>query len=235
MPPFSATLRFTDNCRLCTQDIVVDLMPNIPCQTDITEASFSVNPYLVSTSAIYFDFSFDLAGIGTPDVLLGFWCEPPMVVNYTYSTPYVQGLGMLDPAQLTQMAQEGKTICFYAITCAGNVLCLQRYCIKAASLLELLYPPDPEENKGRQPMPGTPSGAEIGLSPNPATGTVEVTGAEGQVTEVLVMDMYGRQAARLEGTGTFDVRGLPSGSYIVRIKAVGPTGTKVYYRKLIKK
>ncbi|MBR6441354.1 MAG: T9SS type A sorting domain-containing protein, partial [Bacteroidales bacterium] len=62
-----------------------------------------------------------------------------------------------------------------------------------------------------------------------------VTGAGGVVEEVLVMDMYGRQAARFEGTGTFDVRGLPSGSYIVRIKAVSPTGTKVYYRKLIKK
>ena len=73
------------------------------------------------------------------------------------------------------------------------------------------------------------------LTPNPTTGHAEVTGVEGQVEEVLVMDMYGRRAARFEGTGTIDVRDLPSGSYIVRIKVTNSTETKVCYRKLIKK
>ena len=240
LPPFSATLRITDDCQLCVQDIILDLTPNIPCHTSIGEASFTVNTYLASTVAAYFDLSFDLTLGGVPpDALLGFWCEPPMVVNYLYSSPYVQGLGMLDPGRLAQMAQQGEQVCFYALTCTNNILCLMEYCIKASELLDLLYPSNPrefpEKRKGAQTAVGAASETEVVLNPNPTTGNVEVTGAGGVVEEVLVMDMYGRQAARFEGTGTFDVRGLPSGSYIVRIKAVSPTGTKVYYRKLIKK
>lgn len=236
--PTTATLRVTDDCLLCIRDILFDLVPPIACESDMENTMFSLNTNLVSAAAAYFDFGFDFspAFSGSPDALLALWSEPPMVVDYLYATPpHAQGLGMLDLDLLNRMAAQRQEICFHAIVCKNNTLCKLTYCIKAESLLELLYPPDPEESKGTRAAAGASSGTEVGLSPNPTAGNVEVAGTAGQVEEVVVMDMYGRQTARFEGSATFDVSGLPSGSYIVRIKAADATGAKVYYRKLIKK
>lgn len=172
--PSHATFRITDNCRYCIKDFDFDFVPTIPCDDGMTMISVDPNPYLASTVAGYFDICFDLAQGGlTPDALLTFWCEPPMVVDYTFIllSGYVQGLGMLDLGLLRQMAARDE----------------------------------------------------------------KVTGAEGRVEEVVVMDMYGRQVFRSGNTGTIDVGSLTTGSYIVRIKVNGAHGTEVYYRKLIKK
>lgn len=234
--PSHATFRITDNCRYCIKDFDFDLVPAIPCNEGMTMTSVANNPYLTSTVASYFDFNFDLAIVGiSPDALLAFWCEPPMVVDYTFIplSGYVQGLGMLDLGLLRQMAERDEKICFYAVTCRGNTLCKLHYCLSAVDLLELLEFPDPD--KGKREAAGESVPGETGLHPNPTTGRVEVTGAEGRVEEVVVIDMYGRQVFRSGNTGTIDVSDLATGSYIVRIKVNGAHGTEVYYRKLIKK
>ncbi len=234
--PSHATFRITDNCRYCIKDFDFDFVPTIPCDDGMTMISVAPNPYLASTVAGYFDICFDLAQGGlTPDALLAFWCEPPMVVDYTFIplSGYVQGLGMLDLGLLRQMAARDEKICFYAVTCRGNTLCKLHYCLSAVDLLELLEFPDPD--KGKREAAGESVPGEIGLHPNPATGRVEVTGAEGRVEEVVVMDMYGRQVAQFGDAGSIDVSDLATGSYIVRIKVSGTQGTEVYYRKLIKR
>lgn len=234
--PSHATFRITDNCRYCIKDFDFDLVPAIPCNEGMTMTSVANNPYLTSTVASYFDFNFDLAIVGiSPDALLAFWCEPPMVVDYTFSplSGCVQGLGMLDLDLLRQLADRGEKICFYAVTCRSNTLCKRQCCIKAEDLLASLYPPDPDKGKPEATGGNTPT--EIGLHPNPTTGRVEVTGVEGRVEEVVVMDMYGRQVAQFGDAGSIDVSDLATGSYIVRIKVSETQGTEVYYRKLIKR
>lgn len=234
--PTHATFRITDNCRYCIKDFDFDLVPAIPCNGGMNPIWMASNPYLASTVASYFDFKFDLAPGGLlPDALLAFWCEPPMIVDYTFApgSGIVQGLGMLDLDILNRMAAQGEKICFYAIVCRGNTLCKLKYCLMAEDLLGVLYPPNPDKGETETMESHTPTG--IGLHPNPTTGRVEVTGAEGHVEEVVVMDMYGRQVAQFGDAGSIDVSDLATGSYIVRIKVSGTQGTEVYYRKLIKR
>ena len=69
------------------------------------------------------------------------------------------------------------------------------------------------------------------LKPNPTTGKVTVTGASGEVVEVVVMDMNGRKLAVFTDTEVFDIHSMSTGSYIVRIRT---KKDEVTYHKLIK-
>jgi len=60
---------------------------------------------------------------------------------------------------------------------------------------------------------------------------VTVTGASGEVVEVVVMDMNGRKLAVFTDTKVFDIHSMSTGSYIVRIRT---ENGDVTYLKLIK-
>ena len=74
------------------------------------------------------------------------------------------------------------------------------------------------------------------LAPNPASSIVYVSGYDGNVEDVAVMDMNGRKLMAFEGADTFDVSAISSGTYIVRVRTRNrDAGEKVYYLKLVKK
>ncbi|MBQ7710898.1 MAG: T9SS type A sorting domain-containing protein [Bacteroidales bacterium] len=75
----------------------------------------------------------------------------------------------------------------------------------------------------------------MSIYPNPTAGEVQVMGAAGEVSEVLVLDMKGRQVAKFEHTDRFDISGLPSGAYIVRLRTrSGEDANDITYLKLVK-
>ena len=75
----------------------------------------------------------------------------------------------------------------------------------------------------------------MSIYPNPTAGEVQVMGAAGEVSEVLVLDMKGRQVAYIEHTDRFDVSGLPSGTYIIRVRTRSSEDTEqITYLKLVK-
>ena len=78
---------------------------------------------------------------------------------------------------------------------------------------------------------GTPQ-----LVPNPALDEVTVV-ANGEITEVVVMDMHGRHLLTVKDMTTVDISSLASGMYIVRVrvKRGDDTPDSIDYLKLTKK
>lgn len=71
----------------------------------------------------------------------------------------------------------------------------------------------------------------ISLSPNPATGIVRIVGLAEEVLAIEIYDLNSRLLATYAHTSTFDISGLPQGSYIVRIETA--SGNR-YHQKLVK-
>lgn len=71
----------------------------------------------------------------------------------------------------------------------------------------------------------------ISLSPNPATGVVRIVGLAEEVLAIEIYDLNSRRLATYAHTSTFDISGLPQGSYIVRIETA--SGNR-YHQKLVK-
>ena len=87
----------------------------------------------------------------------------------------------------------------------------------------------------KRAQPQTVDEPTLRLVPNPTVGEVQVMGAGGEVSEVLVLDMKGRQVAYIEHTDRFDVSGLPSGTYIIRVRTRSSEDTEqITYLKLVK-
>ena len=66
---------------------------------------------------------------------------------------------------------------------------------------------------------------------------VTVAATSDEVTEVVVMDMHGRRLAAFKDTDLFNIKELPAGSYIVRVKTRRDKEApeEVNYLKLVKK
>lgn len=244
--PRTASFQIISNCSKCTKDFTFDIIPQIDCSESMTLDNFHARPDLSNSTAVYFDFYFNVSPVQS---VMSFWSEPPMILNYSYNgISTVHGLGMIELAMLKQLIAENGKVCFYAITCYQDELCLKRYCIPAKKLYRQL------REQGLQ----IESFAEVGdgntdtdtkmfantdcahvtdprLIPNPSTGEVNVIGTTDEVVEVLVMDMNGRQMTVFENTSNFNISTLSSGIYIVRVKTRHDNTEKVAYLKLVKK
>ena len=235
MPPWAATFTVTDTkCSECKLTFSVDLTPEVGCYEEMKLNEINIVAELSSSAAAYFGFVCDAS---PADRVLAFWTEPPMVVDWLASGSSVSGIGVVETARLSQLLYTDSAICFHAITCHENALCLRTVCIKAGIFFEMLTQSgvQPGFEKGAEGGKQASGSATPRLKPNPATGAVEVDGAAGAVTEVTVMDMNGRRIAVFAETATFSVEGLPSGAYIVRVRTAGEGEEKVTYHKLIKK
>ncbi len=229
--PSIADFRLYFGCPLCYKDFYVELMPPINCTKDMEDFEYSINSFLSSAGTGYFDFT---AHVGAVQKVLAFWSEPPMVFNYLFDGySAVNGLGMFDVAWLSQMAHNEEEVCFYAITCDDDVLCRKHYCIKAADLYDLLVGEGLVYSRGK-PRPAVPD-AEPVLKPNPTTGEFAVEYADGSVTELMLMDMTGRQVATYADTEVADISRLATGAYIVRIRTEDGNEERVFYKKIVKK
>lgn len=234
IPP-NVLLQLDDaSCRECIREFVVDLMPDVDCQKEPLESSMELDLEISNEAAAYCLFS---AKYPASCQLLALWTSPAMVVDYTYSpaTGFLEGICFFDRAVLQQMASADEEVCLRALLCCNDSLCIYTQCILAADLLNMLRT---EYNNGEDTTSDAfySSNSAPTLAGNPATGKVMVVGTRDDIVEVMVMDMHGRQLARHLNVSHFDVTGLPSGSYIVRITTQSPHApVKHHYRKLIKK
>lgn len=234
--PSVATFRIVDmNCGACEKMFSIDIMPDTSCLSPMVLEDITIDEHLTSSAAGYFTFKCD---VSYAESVLAFWSEPPMVIDYLYDgNDLVTGLGMMDPDLLSQLIYNGDDICFYAITCFKDIICKRRLCIPAYQLRDMIKSRLTGQDKG--PRGGSENGetgaVEPGLKPNPTSGEVCVTGVQGDVTEIVVMDMAGRHLATFTNTAEFNIATLATGSYIVRVMAVGKDGqASVTYHKLIK-
>lgn len=121
--------------------------------------------------------------------------------------------------------------------CHNDKLCKYKVCIKAEEIYSLLQElgyahkntnntdKTSALNKDNQPY----------LVPNPTHSYVSVTGYEGTIVDIAVMDMNGRHVATFGNTDSFDANGLRAGMYIVRVRTKDIYGKEdVAYLKLIK-
>lgn len=231
--PSELLIRLTDSeCSACTKDFAIDLKTAvIECPDNLTVRIDEINTALSSDVAAYFDFS---ASVSASEVL-AFWSEPPMVVNYSGYPGALHGLGMIDMATLVRLVAQDSVVCFYAIICENDQLCLTKYCIDAFDLYQMVLDAGVLSWRSK----GSAGAVEDGLQlkPNPTTGDVRVVGTMDEVTEVLVMDMHGKAIASHNNTASFNIESLSSGMYIVRVKTKSNRGSaeKVTYLKLVKK
>lgn len=178
--------------------------------------------------------------------LLDFWSDPPQILNYSYNdlTGYLDALQMLNYGKLTQLVNSHGDICFHAIACIGNQsLCHVSFCLPAAIIHALV--PDAfrqvadstdidstAETARSLPTKTDMPGDKLWLAPNPARDEVAVMRiALEEVAEVTVFTMQGSRVASFRNGCHFNVSGLATASYIVRIVT---TEGKVHYLKLVK-
>jgi hypothetical protein len=166
-----------------------------------------------------------------------------MVIDFYYDgVDKVYGINMIDMSLLSQLVAEGSDICFYALTCFKDKLCLREYCMPAKKLYELFVNAGIVHKSADNKSVESESSdideqliAEPRLMPNPTNGVVNVIGTSDEVVEVLVLDMNGRQVATFNNTTNFNISNLSSGIYIVRVKTIHDNAEKISYLKLIKK
>lgn len=121
--------------------------------------------------------------------------------------------------------------------CNKDILCKYKYCIKADEIYSLLQKLGyVHKNTGNTDKTGALSNDnQPYLVPNPTHGYVSVTGYEGSIIDITVMDMNGKHIAAYYNTDSFDATGLPSGIYIVRVITRNTYGKEtIVYLKLIK-
>lgn len=226
LDPMVVAFRLTDNdCAECTKDFSIDLTPEVNCGYDVPGV---VSPLgIVSQdNTIYYSFTLHLSGVAN---VLAVWSEPASVLNYSASAATV--VNGLCAFRKSDMLEAGY-VCFYALVCAEGKLCICKFCVPAKELLNIPKSAAPAAGAAGASSP-SPS-----LAPNPATGKVSVMDAPGGVAEVLVMDLLGRKQLVIHGSATFDISGLPAGTYIVRIRTVPDTAGRdgsVTYHKLVKR
>lgn len=120
--------------------------------------------------------------------------------------------------------------------CNKDILCKYKYCIKAEEIYSLLQELGFTQKNGDS----TRTKALINdnqpyLVPNPTHGYVSITGYEGTIVDISVMDMNGRHVATFGKTDSFDVSNLGAGMYIVRVRTKDIYGKEnVVYLKMIK-
>ena len=245
IPMDSISFRILDGCNYCTTDFSIDLtLDNIKCEDTLWIHHINIPHDMVSDAAAYVDFSVSFINVQN---VFAFWVEPPLLLDYIFnsSSGILRGLYMIDRGVLSQLALADSSICFHAITCRNDTLCHREYCIAASAIYQLL--------SGRREFPDivnvfdsdsvrtkTDKSQAVGepllrLVPNPTAGEVQVMGATGEVVEVLVLDMKGRQVACFDHSDRFDVSSLPSGAYIVRVRTRSSEDTDdITYLKSVK-
>ena len=251
----SLSLTLYDRCNHCSFTFSVDLtevkLGNCPSQ--VNRRWIRRVGSLATRQDGFFEFRFDFP---YGQRVVAFWSEPQTVLNYNPAGHNsVEGLGLISRDSLLRMRNSHEQICFNAIVCDGWHLCRHRWCIKARSLYDILFPsilppfpplpwdpPTPypplfstgaagsSGGDGLQPS-SRPGVRTLALQPNPSSGVVTVVGNAADIEAVEVLDMQGRRQVSVEGTGSFDVSSLPAGQYIVRVTADGDS----HYLKLIKK
>ena len=232
LDPMSVLLQLEDlDCLECTKKFSVSL-PIPDCEQTVMDMDFELVDF--TSVAVYFDFDMPLP---TGGYLYGVYSEPPMITGYNYdvSTGTLYGSGMLDAALLSQLAAAGENICFHAILCVDGVLCKYTFCLSAQDLIDDLDIVIRNSNGSKGSVHARIETDPPALQPNPTTGEVRVTGTKGEVAEVAVLDMHGRQMALHRDTDRFNVASLPSGTYIVRLKVRDGNSLQTYYLKLVKK
>lgn len=177
--------------------------------------------------------------------LLDFWSDPPQILNYSYNlSGFIDALQLLNYGKLTQLVNSNEDICFHAIACIGNQsLCHVTYCLPAEDIHDLVsdafrqmadsteIDSTAETARSLQIKTDMPAGKPY-LAPNPARNEVTVVGiAPEEVAEVTVLTMQGSQVANFRNVYRFNISGLATASYIVRV--VTAEG-KVHYLKLVK-
>ena len=224
-----------DDQVLCFKEFTWGInIDDIDCEKEIDYTYSDVISELSTEYAGYFYFSLNTDPSSS---VLALWSEPPQIINFTGSSP-IQGLLMLDVERL----KTEKEVCFYALTCIDDRLCLQICCIEVEKFLEGLssigvLSSVQEEQLVEEEEFETKTGQKeqkIGkpeLVPNPANKDVRVIGLENDVVEVVIMDMQGKILKTFADSDMFYIDFLPKGSYIVRIL---DSGNKVHYQKLIK-
>lgn len=229
--PTGLKFRIDNTSNLCVFDFTVDLMEFVGCMGDMS-ILYDVNPDLSNGAAAYLDFAADISPAQT---LLAFWSEPPMVIDYLFdNVNTVYGLEMVDLAVLSQLVAENGKICFYAVVCNKDELCLYECCVDASKIYNKIVAMGEKASDGNEIIFTDDSSPR--LMPNPTNGHVIVSNHNGVVTEIVIMDMNGRNIASFFETKTFDISDFPSGMYIVRVKTNNNgSGEKINYLKLVKK
>ena len=249
--PTDVLLRIVDeSCLDCTKDFSVGLTWDVNCEKELGDGYIEPETGLSNEAAVYCEFG---AGLDPGCVPLAVWTEPAMVLEHQWdaTTGYMDGLCMFDRAVLTRMATEEGVVCLHVLLCCDDDLCDYFYCVDASAILEAFNRRDSihgEESMMRHPRSRPVESHRPHLVPNPTTGEVaieisnprsggNVTGTPDEVAEVTVMDMHGRKMATFKDTDLFNIKELPAGSYIVRVKTRRnkEASEEVTYLKLVKK
>lgn len=235
--PTAVTFQLIDeDCAECDKIFGIDLTPafedlDINCLEKIENAEIFINHRLTDVSTMYYDFVLDLSGIFTNPMVVAVWSEPSAVIDFTYSYPYVNGLGAIDLGTVDPY----DWVCIYVLVCDEDNMCVCQYCFKPG---ELEFRNSSSNDDDAAKAIGNETGyTEPALKPNPTTGEVSVVNTEDEVVEVVVMDMVGRHIAAFNRTAAFNIGTLSSGMYIVRVKTIhdDKSAEKVSYLKLVKK
>ncbi len=227
-----AEFQLYDKCNKCYKDFTVDIKVEIiKCADELKINKLAFRSDLSNNYVSYFDFELFLPS--NPQAVFRVWTEPYQVIDhiYNYSSSIIDGLVMFDYGVLSQMAENGEKVCFHVIMCKGDIFCESEICIGAKELLDIIKAgggkSTPSKENTKEDQEGT-----LYLVPNPASTYVKVEGIEqDDISELLLIDMTGKNLKKVQSTNTLDIQDVLKGTYILRVIN---KENKVYYLKLIK-
>lgn len=228
-----ATFTLYDACNECYKEFTVNTNIEIlDCDKEILIEGIFYHPEISSENVSYFNFSLNLTS--NPQAIFGVWSEPSQIINFNFNpnNGSIDGLSMFDRNLLIQMAERDEKICFYVWMCYNDEIHQCHVCISARELLEnsggaKSKPITPTDNDNQ-----TSQSDKLYLVPNPASTYVRVEGIEqDNISELLLIDMTGKNLKKVQSTNTLDIQDVLKGTYILRVIN---KENKVYYLKLIK-
>lgn len=232
----NASFRIYDACNKCYIDFSIDINVEIlDCEEEIILEYVELYPDFISQTMAYFKFGIHFPN--NPQAIFRVWSEPSQVLNYNFDQvgARIDGLAMFDRNLLEQLAERSDKICLHVLMCKDNVIRECVVCIEAQKLLEIIKENgfksspihDESKDEGNTDQTNSPY-----LVPNPASTYVKVEGIEqDNISEILLIDMHGKNIQKVNETNTLDIQKALKGTYIVRVIS---KDSKVYYLKLIK-
>ena len=228
-----ATFRIYDDCNKCYKEFRIDIKFEIlDCEKEIELNDIDYHSEISNHNVSYFKFSLFLPSY--PQTIFKIWSEPSQIIDFTFdpNNGNISGFVMFDRNLLAEMAERDEKVCFYIWMCSHDKIHQCYVCISARELLEKSggaksKPITPKDNDNQ-----TSQSDKLYLVPNPASTYVKVEGIEqDNISELLLMDMTGKNLKKVQSTNTLNIQDVLKGTYILRVIN---KENKVYYLKLIK-
>lgn len=220
--------------RDCLRDFAISLdlsecVSTKECEIEIESLEFLPE---LSTKNNNVAFQFILSLPYVPQIINNVWASHDGIQYYNYSGgTTIDGVAFFNYGDISQLANEGKDVCFSIIMCVDNKICKATVCIAAKKLIEMSDGNYVKSKYNENNINIAHEQLKPYLVPNPASTNVTIKGIDEDIVSLILIDMNGKTLKEINFTNTINVTDIDKGIYILRVKSIS---NSIYYLKLIR-